>query len=47
MTMKEQGKARLVPPYDATARGLTNQQDIAWMDTRLCPTPWHTHDQPL
>jgi hypothetical protein len=25
----------------------TNQQDIAWMDTRLCPTPWDTHDQPL
>ena len=46
-SMKEQGKAWLVPPYDATAWGVTNQQDIAWMDTRLCPTPWDTHDQPL
>jgi len=44
---KEQGKAWLVPPYDATAWGVTNQQDIAWMDTRLRPMPWHTHDQPL
>lgn len=35
--MKEPGKAW----------GVTNQQDIAWMDTRLFPIPWYTHDQPL
>ena len=24
-----------------------NAADIAWMNPRLSPMPWHTHDQPL
>jgi hypothetical protein len=26
---------------------VTNPDDIIWMNSRLCPMPWHTHDQPL
>jgi hypothetical protein len=25
----------------------TRPVDINWMNTRLCPMPWHTHDQPI
>ena len=26
---------------------MTNPDDIKWMNPRLSPMPWHTHDQPL
>ena len=26
---------------------MTNPDDIAWMNARLCSMPWHTHDQSL
>jgi pimeloyl-ACP methyl ester carboxylesterase len=41
------GKDWLVQSYDPTVWGVTTADDIAWMNSRLSPMPWHTHDQPL
>ena len=46
-SLKEQGKEWLVSSYEPQVWGVTNADDIAWMNARLCPMPWHTHDQPL
>jgi pimeloyl-ACP methyl ester carboxylesterase len=46
-SLSEQGKEWLVQPYDPTAWGVTNTEDIAWMNRHLSPMPWHTHDQPI
>jgi pimeloyl-ACP methyl ester carboxylesterase len=46
-SMKQQGKEWLVSSYEPQIWGVTNPEDIAWMRNRLCPMPWHTHDQPL
>ena len=45
--LKEQGKEWLVASYEPEEFGVTNPDDINWMRTRLCPMPWHTHDQPI
>jgi hypothetical protein len=37
----------LVASYTPEEFGVTNSVDVEWMNTRLCPMPWHTHDQPL
>jgi hypothetical protein len=37
----------LVASYTPEEFGVTNSDDIEWMNFRLCPMPWHTHDQPL
>ena len=44
--MKGQGKEWLVSSYEQDF-GVTNPNDIAWMNARLGPMPWHTHDSPL
>lgn len=46
-TLKEQGKECLVASYKPEEFGVTNPDDINWMNPRLSPMPWHTHDQPL
>jgi pimeloyl-ACP methyl ester carboxylesterase len=46
-SLSEQGKEWLVQPYDPTVWGVTNTEDIAWMNRHLSPMPWHTHDQPI
>lgn len=46
-SIKEQGKEWLVASYEPQVWGVTNPDDIAWMNDRLGPMPWHTHDQPL
>ena len=46
-SMKEQGKEWLVSSYEPQDFGVTNPDDIVWMNARLGPMPWHTHDQPL
>jgi hypothetical protein len=46
-TLKEQGSEWLVASYTPEEYGVTNSIDINWMRSRLCPMPWHTHDQPL
>jgi pimeloyl-ACP methyl ester carboxylesterase len=46
-SLSEQGKGWLVQPYDPTVWGVTNTEDIAWMNRHLSPMPWHTHDQPI
>ena len=45
--MKEQGKEWIVSSYNLKIFGVTNPDDIVWMNGRLGPIPWHTHDQPL
>jgi hypothetical protein len=46
-TLKEQGKEWLVASYEPEEFDVTNPDDINWMNPRLSPIPWHTHDQPL
>jgi len=45
--LKEQGREWLVASYSPEEFGVTNPDDIKWMNPRLSPMPWHTHDQPL
>ena len=45
--LKEQGREWLVASYTSEEFGVTNPDDIKWMNPRLSPMPWHTHDQPL
>jgi pimeloyl-ACP methyl ester carboxylesterase len=45
--LKEQGRDWLVASYKPEELGMTNPDDIYWMNSRLSPMPWHTHDQPL
>ena len=45
--LKEQGTEWLVASYTPEEFGVTNPDDIKWMNPRLSPMPWHTHDQPL
>lgn len=45
--LTERGKEWLVPSYEPEEFGVTNRVDINWMNTRLSPMPWHTHDQPI
>jgi pimeloyl-ACP methyl ester carboxylesterase len=45
--LKEQGREWLVALYTPEEFGVTGSVDIEWMNSRLCPMPWHTHDQPL
>jgi pimeloyl-ACP methyl ester carboxylesterase len=44
--LNNQGKEWLVQPYDPTVWGVTNTDDIVWMNRHLSPMPLHTHDQP-
>lgn len=45
--LKERGKEWLVTSYEPEEFGVTDRVDINWMNTRLSPMPWHTHDQPI
>lgn len=45
--LKEQGREWLVASYTPEEFGVTNPDDVNWMNPRLSPMPWHTHDQPL
>jgi len=45
--LKEQGREWLVASYTPEEFGVTNPDDIKWMNPRLSPMPWHTHNQPL
>ena len=45
--LKEQGSEWLVASYAPEEFGVTNPDDINWMNPRLSPMPWYTHDQPL
>jgi len=45
--LKEEGKNWLVLSYTPEEFGVTNNDDINWMKSRLCPMPLHTHDEPL
>ena len=47
-SLSKQGKEWwLVQPYDPIVWGVTNTDDILWMNRHLSPMPWHTHDQPI
>ncbi|MDN5847336.1 MAG: hypothetical protein L0H53_13805 [Candidatus Nitrosocosmicus sp.] len=43
--LKEEGKDRLVLSYTPEEFGVSNNNDINWMKSRLCPMPFHTHDE--
>ena len=45
--LKEEGKNWLVLSYTPEEFGVTNNDDINWMKSRLCPMPFHTHAEPL
>ena len=45
--LKEQGREWLVASYTPEEFGVTNPDDVKWMNPRLSPMPWHTHNQPL
>lgn len=45
--LKEQDRKWLVASYTLEEFGVTNSVDINWMNSRLCPMPWHTHNQPI
>jgi pimeloyl-ACP methyl ester carboxylesterase len=45
--LKKQGREWLVASYTPEEFGVTDPDDIKWMNPRLSPMPWHTHDQPL
>jgi pimeloyl-ACP methyl ester carboxylesterase len=44
-SLKEQGKEWLVLSYTPQEFGVTDYEDIVWMKSRLCPMPFHTHDE--
>lgn len=46
-SLGKQGKKWLVPSYDPTIWGVTNTEDIAWMNRHLSSMPFDTHDQPI
>jgi hypothetical protein len=46
-SLKEKDKKWLVSSYTPQEFGVTDQDDINWMESRLCPMPFHTHDEPL
>ncbi len=46
-SLKEKGKEWLVLSYTPEEFGVMDSDDIAWMKNRLCPMPFHTHDEPL
>jgi hypothetical protein len=37
----------LAAPYKPEEFGVTNPDDINWMNPRLSPMLWRTHDQPI
>jgi hypothetical protein len=45
--LKEQGREWLVASYTPEEFRVTNPDDVKWMNPRLIPMPWHTHDQQL
>ena len=45
--LKEQYREWLVASYTPEEFDVSDSVDIEWMNSRLCPMPWHTHDQPL
>lgn len=45
--MGSQGKEWLSQPFDPTDWGVTDTDDIAWINRHLSPMPLHTHDQPI
>jgi pimeloyl-ACP methyl ester carboxylesterase len=45
--LKEWDREWLVASYEPEEFGVTDRVDINWMNTRLSPMPWHTHDQPI
>jgi len=42
--LKEESKDWLVLSYTPEGFGVTNDEDINWMKSRLCPMHFHTHD---
>lgn len=45
--LKEEGKNWLVFSYTPEEFGVTNNDNINWMKSRLCSMPFHTHDEAL
>ena len=46
-TMQDENKPWLVRSYTPNEFGITDPKDILWVEPKLVPMPWHTHDQPL
>jgi pimeloyl-ACP methyl ester carboxylesterase len=46
-SLKEECKGWLVESYSAEEFSVTDPHDVDWMKSRLCPMPYHTHNEPL
>jgi pimeloyl-ACP methyl ester carboxylesterase len=46
-SLKDEGREWLVLSYKPEEFGVTIPDDVSWMKSRLCPMPFHTHDEPL
>ena len=46
-SLKDKGKEWLVRSYTPEEFGVTIPADASWMKSRLCPMPFHTHNEPL
>jgi pimeloyl-ACP methyl ester carboxylesterase len=44
-SLKEKGKEWLVLSYTPQEFGVIDPDDATWMKKRLCPMPFHTHDE--
>jgi pimeloyl-ACP methyl ester carboxylesterase len=46
-SLQDKGKEWLVRSYTPEEFGVTIPADASWMKSRLCPMPFHTHNEPL
>ncbi len=46
-SLKDKGREWLVLSYTPEEFGVTFPDDVSLMASRLCPMPFHTHDEPL
>ena len=46
-SLKDKDREWLVLSYTPEEFGVTVPDDVSWMASRLCPMPFHTHDEPL
>lgn len=46
-TQISQGKDWIVEPFDPKNWGITKEEDLQWIKSRLSPMPIHTHDEPI
>jgi pimeloyl-ACP methyl ester carboxylesterase len=46
-SVEEQGFGWLIPPRPLERLGITDPDDVAWLEPRLVPHPWRTYTEPV